>query len=403
MRWTEQRNFEAVLGLLADQKIDTKGLATHRFALADAAQAYNVLTTESYSLGILLEYPETAEASQSVRLVDQEEESASLKGGGNTVSFIGAGNYASRVLIPAFRGAGAKLATLVSARGVTASHHGSKHGFLRASTDVASAISEPNVDAVVIATPHNQHGEQVLDALRAGKHVFCEKPLCLNIEELNEISAEAKKRPEQLLMVGFNRRFAPTVAKARSLLEGITEPLALIATVNAGEIPREHWTQDRRVGGGRIIGEACHFIDLLRYLAGSRIVSTHAEALGGIVGSGPPDNASVTLRFENGSVGTIHYLSRGNKSFPKERIEVFGGGTVLQIDNFRQVRVWGHKDFPTLSLLRQDKGNVACAGRFVEAIRTGGSPPIPLDEILEVSRWSITVAESLEQGASENQ
>ncbi len=257
-------------------------------------------------------------------------------------------------------------------------------------------MTDPAMDTVVVATRHDLHARQVLAGLRADKHVFCEKPLCLTLDELTEIAAEAKARPSQCLMVGFNRRFAPQVVKMKALLGTVAEARSFIMTVNAGAIPSDHWTQDKAVGGGRIVGEGCHFIDLLRDLADAPIVSHRAVALGRHPALWVTDDkVTITLEFADGSVGTVHYLANGDKGFPKERLEVFCAGKVLQLDNFRRLRGWGWKGFSNMHLWRQDKGQAACAGAFVDAVKHGRPAPIPLDEILEVSRVSIELQNTL--------
>jgi predicted dehydrogenase len=388
VRWTEQRNFEAVLDLMASGSLDIAPLISHRFALERVEEAFALLTSDEPSLGILLTYsPESTPERLDVRTAQL---APAPTPGKATTAFLGAGNYAGRVLIPAFKAAGAKLKTVVSGGGVSAVHSGTKHGFSEASTDGSKVLDDVSIDTVVIATRHDSHARQVLSALRAGKHVFCEKPLCLTLDELAEIKAEAQARPQQLLMVGFNRRFAPLTIKAKSLLDPIAEPKAFIMTVNAGEIPASHWTQDPSVGGGRIVGEACHFIDLIRHLAGSPITGWHAMALGSTGGSPiREDKVSISLAFADGSTGVIHYLANGHKSFPKERLEVFAGGRILQLDNFRSLRGWGWRGFSKVSSLRQDKGQTACAKAFVEAVQAGAPSPIVLPEILEVSRVTI--------------
>src|SRR6267378_6901108 len=280
VRWTEQRNFEAVLEMMAEGRLDVTPLISHRFPIRDAAKAYEAITGDAPSLGILLEYP-TARAGpvrpaegRTVLLAPAAR--AQAKG---SIAFVGAGNYAGRVLMPAFRKAGAQLHTVVSAGGVSAAHYGRKFGFSKASTDASEALADVAVDTVVVATRHNIHARQVLAALRAGKHVFCEKPLCLTLDELAEIDAEARGRPSQHLMVGFNRRFAPQVVKMKILLGTVAEPKSFIMLVNAGAIPPDHWTQNKAVGGGRIVGEGCHFIDLLRHLAGASIMGYRVVAL----------------------------------------------------------------------------------------------------------------------------
>lgn len=395
VRWTAQRNFEAVLDMMADGRLEMGPLVTHRFAFSQAPEAYQLLTSSSPSLGIVLEYPQDADVKERTVALPRATPSAGT-GRRVQVSFLGAGNFAGRVLIPAFRDGGAEFHTLVSRGGVTSVHHGKKFGFRAASTDEASALSAPDVDAVVVSTRHDLHAEQVLAALRAGKHVFCEKPLCLTQADLDEIEKEARARPEQLLMLGFNRRFAPHVLKMKSLLDPVPGPRSFIMTVNAGAIPGNHWTQQREVGGGRIVGEACHFIDLLRFLAGSPIVEHSAMS----VGEHPnlevtDDKATILLRFADGSTGVIHYLANGHKSFPKEHLEVFVAGKVLQLDNFRRLDGWGWSGFRRLRSWKQNKGHVAGVKAFLDAVSGGGVSPIPLDEVLEVSRVTLEVAEGL--------
>ena len=398
VRWTEQRNFEAVLDLMAAGRLDVAPLISHRFALERAIEAYDLLSGSEPSLGIVLQYPGAGRQPDGAL----ERRTVSLTGrnhpapGKANVAFLGAGNYAGRVLIPAFKAAGATLDTVVSGGGVSAVHYGRKHGFAQASTDVAAVMADASVDTVVIATRHDAHARQVLSALQAGKHVFCEKPLCLNLGDLAEIETEAVQRPDRLLMIGFNRRFAPHVVKIKQLVATVAEPKSFVMTVNAGAIPADHWTQDKAVGGGRIVGEGCHFIDLLRFLAGASIIRSHAVALGRHDAlSISDDKATLTLEFADGSVGVIHYLANGDKGFPKERLEVFCAGRVLQLDNFRKLRGWGWKGFSKLNLWKQDKGQAACAQAFVNAVKQGKPAPIPLGEILEVSRVSIELQQAL--------
>lgn len=432
VRWTEQRNFEAVLDLLAAGKLDTASLVSHRFELERAVDAYSLLASGEPSLGIVLEYA-TSESEFRSALPGLLQKPIPPVGGpegpthattrshvggpegpthdaprnhvggpeGPTgraprVVFLGAGNYAGRILIPAFKAAGAALDTIVSATGVSAAHNAKKYGFVRAASDASAAVADTGIDAVVIATRHNLHAREVLAALRAGKHVFCEKPLCLTLEELSAIEQfHAGSHAAPTLMVGFNRRFAPQVVKIKSLLAGVSAPASFVMTVNAGVIPADSWIQDPAVGGGRLIGEGCHFIDLLRHLAGATINGFDIAALGEVGGPPRSDNFSLTLRFVNGSIGTINYFANGNKSFPKERLEVFAAGRVLQLDNFRSLRGWGWPGFKRSKLWRQDKGQHACAAAFVNALRDGKPAPIPLAEILETSRVAIEASQRL--------
>ena len=397
VRWTEQRNFEAVLDLLAAGMLDVKPLITHRFDVAQAAEAMNLLNSSERSMGILINYSHATESAEPVLERTVTLDTAHPKAGKGSFAFLGAGNYASRALIPAFKTAGADLAVVISSGGVSAVHFGKKFGFREAATETTGVLANPDIGTIVIATRHDAHATQVLEALRASKHVFCEKPLCLSLDELAEIGAEARARPDQHLMIGFNRRFAPQVVKIKELLDPLDLPKNFIMTVNAGDIPADHWTQDLGVGGGRIIGEGCHFIDLLRYLAGAEIVSHSAMALGehrALAVSN--DKVSILLSFADGSVGVVNYLANGHKAVPKERLEVFAAGRVLQLDNFLKLRGYGWSGFRKMNLWSQDKGTSACAEAFVRAATTGAAPIIPLDEVLEVSRIAIEIEESLQ-------
>ncbi|MBO6768977.1 MULTISPECIES: bi-domain-containing oxidoreductase [unclassified Erythrobacter] len=398
VRWTEQRNFEAVLDLMASGLLDVKPLITHRFDIEQAAQAMDLLTSGEPSMGILINYPDTVDAGRLAKERKVALGTANSKPSAGNVAFLGAGNYAGRVLIPAFAAAGAQLTTVVSSGGISAVHSGKKHGFVNASTDAADVFEDENVDTVVIATRHDAHADQILEVLKAGKHVFCEKPLCLTVEELKEIEAAKADRPDQQLMIGFNRRFAPHVVQMKELLEKVDQPKAFVMTVNAGEIPPEHWTQDPVVGGGRIVGEGCHFIDLLRHLAGAPIVSHHAIALGDHPAIAVRDDkATITLSFEDGSIGTIHYFANGHSGVPKERLEVFAAGRVLQLDNFLRLKAHGWPGTKGSRLWKQDKGQTDCAAAFMEAVRGTSGPAIPVDEVFEVSRVSIEVADALKK------
>jgi predicted dehydrogenase len=395
VRWTEQRNLEAVLDMMASRRLDVKPLISHRFSLEQTEAAYAVVAGSEPSMGIVLEYPSVLEKADAVartatvRLTTNVQTKAGV--GSNktpSVAFVGSGNYATGVLIPAFKDTGAKLTTVASSAGVSGVHAGKKFGFDETTTDTASLFSDPKVDALVITTRHNSHAQLVLQALAAGKHVFVEKPLCLTLGELAEIEAAART---PIVMVGFNRRFAPQVQKVKALLAGVQGPKSFVMTVNAGAIPADHWAQDAEVGGGRIIGEACHFIDLLRFLSGTRIASQHVTRMDTLTN----DSVSLSLGFEDGSIGTVHYLANGSKAFPKERLEVFAAGRVLQLDNFRKLQGFGWPGFKKMNLWRQDKGQKACAAAFIKAIAQGGPAPIPFDEIVEVARVSIEVAGSV--------
>lgn len=392
VRWTEKRNFEAVLTMMAEGRIDVKPLITHRFAIDDADSAYGLLTSGQPSLGILLEYPAAVKAVHNDSTIQLRPAAQAITGAGSCrVSFIGAGNFASRVLMPAFKDAGADLGAVATRSGLSALYHGRRLGFATATTLTTSAMED--VDAVVVATRHDTHARFAVEALNAGRHVFVEKPLAITLEELAVVEAAHLAHADRLIMVGFNRRFAPLVRQLRERLRSVAGPKVMIMTVNAGAIDKEHWTQDVDVGGGRLVGEACHFIDLLRYLADQPIQSFHVQGLTDATGA-HDDTALITLRFTDGSVGLVSYITNGSQKIPKERLEISCAGRTAQLENFRRLVLHG---WPGKSVYqsRLDKGHQACAQAFVEAVARGGASPIPIEQILEVSRVSIEVAQSM--------
>lgn len=397
VRWTEQRNFEAVLDMLERGQLCVNRLISHRFLFEDAQEAYRTLTEDKAGLGILLQYTSVDE-SRSIRKVSLVG-NAGINQDLPVMGFIGAGNYASRMLIPAFQKAGAQLHTIVTASGINSVVHGKKAGFTEASSDTEAMLANPVINAVAIVTRHDSHASLVVQALKAGKHVFVEKPLSIDLKGLEQVKAVYDTAHSEnaglQLMVGFNRRFSPQIQEIRRLLDSVKEPKVFVMTMNAGMIPADHWAQDNAVGGGRIIGEACHFIDLMRYMAGSKIVSVQARCMGDYHGAiVTDDKASITLGFADGSFGTILYLANGSSRFPKERVEVFAAGGILQLDNFRKLRGFGWSGFKKMNLWKQDKGQAACALAYLNSIKTG-KPAIPVDEVFEVARVSIEVADLL--------
>jgi predicted dehydrogenase/threonine dehydrogenase-like Zn-dependent dehydrogenase len=396
VRWTEQRNFEAVLAMLAEGRLEVTPLVSHRFAVRDAARAYDALVNDRSALGIVLLHEDTKPSAAARRVALAAPPAAS---GQAVLAVIGAGNYGSRVLIPALKRAGAHLDTIVSSAGVTAYHHGKTAGFAFASTDVpGDVLANERVNAVVVATRHDTHARFACEALAAGKHVFVEKPLALTLEEVDAVESAWHAAAQRLLMVGFNRRFAPLVLKMKSLLAPLSAPMAIVYTVNAGAIAPEHWTQDRAVGGGRIVGEACHFIDLARFLVGQPIVEAQITAMGRHPALAVRDDkATITLSFADGSMATVHYLANGGKRFPKERVEVFCNDGVLALDNFIKLTGYDWRGFSRARLWRQDKGQAACAAAFVRAVAQGGAAPIAAEEIFEVARVALRLAQRLDR------
>lgn len=397
VRWTAQRNFEAVLGALGGNQLQVKPLISHQVALHDASKAYDIVTQEPSSLGVVLEYP--AERPETASRVAIAERASTAPASEVVAGLIGAGNYARATLLPALRTTGAHLRTIADINGVNARHLGDKFGFEAASTDYREILADPEINLVFIATRHDQHAHMVMEALRAGKHVFVEKPLCLSREELAEIKhvyqeVAGSDRPRRL-MVGFNRRFAPHVVKIRELLARRTQPLAMTVLVNAGPLPAGHWLNDPAVGGGRLIGEGCHFIDLLRHLAGSAIASVSAAAMGNGEVEARRESSVTTLKFQDGSLGTIQYFANGDRSFPKERVEILCGGRLLALDNFRNLRGYGHPNFRRMHLRKQDKGHRAQFQAVVNTVVEGGPPLIPFEEMEEVTLASFDAAEQV--------
>jgi len=402
VRWTEQRNMQAVLDLMAAGKLDVPALISHRFKIEDAETAYEMIEKgkEPY-LGILLEY-NASEASSlkkiELRAVPQ------TSGEKIGVGVLGAGNFARLVLLPALRKIGKlKLRALCSAGGLSAVHSGEKLGFEIATSDEDEVYRDPAVGAVFILTRHNEHAHQVIKALKAGKHVFVEKPLCLNENELQEItyayhSALNTLHSALVLMVGYNRRFAPMARQLKSFLANVHKPLVMNYRVNAGYIPSNHWVQDPEQGGGRIIGEVCHFVDFLTFLTGTLPKRIHARALPSD-GRYHDDNVVITLEFADGSLGSITYVANGDIAFPKERVEIFGGGSVAVLDDFRRLELVqrGRKKVHK-SRLRQDKGHQEECNAFISAVQKGSSLPIPFEELVATSLTTLAIEESLRSG-----
>jgi len=397
VRWTAQRNFEAVLDLMASGQIDVAPLISHRLPFDQAEDAYDVLSSDSKALGILFQYqdPIPQRHVSSIELAPLE---VPLTSSTPALGFIGAGNYASRMLIPAFKAAGAVLASVASSGGTAAVIHGKKAGFARCSSSADELIQDSTVNTVVIATRHDTHALFVEKALQAHKNVFVEKPLALTLEQVDSIEKTYKSANTLRLMVGFNRRFAPQVVKMKELISQVSGPKTLALLMNAGAIPANHWTQDQIVGGGRIIGEACHLIDLARFLVGAEITSVTARRIEDPTNAQTTeDKASIILGFADGSIANINYFANGSASFPKERIEVFAAGGILQLINFRKLIGYGWKGFSKMNLWRQDKGQNACARAFLTSIREGSPSPIPASEIFEVARASIRAAQILRE------
>tara|TARA_B100000963_G_scaffold361835_1_gene400141 strand:+ start:6760 stop:8886 length:2127 start_codon:yes stop_codon:yes gene_type:complete len=396
VRWTENRNFQAFLDLIESRKIDTNNLVSKIFNFEDASDAYDYVVNKK-SLGVLLNYSESKNNSKIVRVNElQKNFDASFP----VLGVFGAGNYASRVLLPAFKKTNVLFNTISSSSGVSSSIIAKKFGFLDACSDNDLIFKNPDINTIIIATRHNSHFKLIKDSLINGKNVFVEKPLAIEEEHVNELANIYKdlqgKDYRPRLMVGFNRRFSPYVKKIKELIKNNTKPKTILMTINSGEIPSDHWTQDKAVGGGRIIGEVCHFVDLARHIIGSNITdhsvcSVKNSSLKEI----DDDKSTINLNFADGSMASINYFANGSKSFPKERIEVFSDNSILQLNNFTSLVGYGVKGFKKISSMRQDKGQEACVKCFVKSITDGTDAPIPADEIFEVSSKTIAIANKL--------
>lgn len=393
VRWTEKRNFEAILEAIRSRQLNVESLVTERVPLADYKRIYGTIGNSS-SIASLLIYENRVDSRPVVTLSDR-----SFHKGKGVVGIIGAGNFTSATLLPALKPLDAQLKYIVSAGGLSATTLAKRAGFARATTDYREVLADGDVDLVMITTRHNLHASMVLDSLRAGKHVFVEKPLCLNEEELEEIvrvysSQLIAHSSPPLLTVGFNRRFAPLAQRMKSLLgQG---NMNIVATMNAGFIPPNSWIHNPQVGGGRIIGEACHFIDLCSYLADSRVVAVCMNAMGRSPRENT-DNASILLRYADGSNAVINYIANGSKAYSKERIEVHSQERTLVLDNWRTLTGFGFNGF-TSQKRKQDKGHAEQFRLLIERIKTGGNVLIPFEEIVNTTRASFSAITSLKEG-----
>ncbi len=416
VRWTEGRNLEAFVEMLSRDRVDVKPLISHRFTIEHAPQAYELITGkgEQNFLGVLLTYPEGGSADHQLETTKtvhihlqtlDSPSSSSSNSGVVSLGVLGAGNFAQAVLLPALKKVpGLEKIGVASASGMNARHAADRFGFRYATSDETEIIDDPNISTVAVLTRHNLHAAQVIAALNSGKHVFCEKPLAINEDELNEIwtvlQAAQTLDPPPLLMVGYNRRFAPLGIEMKEFIGTRVEPLFAHYRVNAGFLPLTHWLHDPIQGGGRIIGEACHFIDFLTYLVGAVPVRVTAQGLPDAKRY-REDNVVLTFGFPDGSLGMLSYVANGDKGFPKERLEVFSSGKVAVLDDFRSLEMFHQgKRRKTVSRLQQDKGHHAEWLAFNTAICQAQVPPIPYDHLFGVTLSSFKALEALRIGDS---
>ena len=393
VRWTEKRNFEAILSAMDSKQIDVEPLITERVPLPEYNRIYENIRGSS-SIASLLVYEDNIDTAPVITVTER-----SFTKGKGVIGIIGAGNFTSATLIPALKSLDVQLKYIVSAGGLSAGTLAKRAGFACAATDYKQVLEDDEIDLVIITTRHDLHASMVIHSLKAGKNVFVEKPLCLNKEELSEIEVSySSKLKDQnsrspLLTVGFNRRFAPFAREMKNLI-GIGA-INIVVTVNAGKIPASSWVHDLTVGGGRIVGEACHFIDLCTYLTGSRVTAVCMNAMG----TSPKedtDNASILLHYENGSNAVINYFSNGNKAYSKERVEIHSEGRSLVMDNWRTLKGFGFKGFSRLKK-KQDKGHAEQFRLLIDHVKNGGEALIPFQEIVNTMRASFAAIESLKE------
>jgi polar amino acid transport system substrate-binding protein len=399
VRWTEKRNIESFLELIAEKRLNVERLTTHRFPIAEADRAYQLISGElrEPNLGVVLNYDPEAEVIRRVSLgarstgqVRKSEKSIGL-------GVIGAGGYVPAMLLPHFKTEGVEFRSIATASGISAHDVGKRFGFAYAVSSAEEVLDEPTVNLVVVGTRHDTHAGLARAALERNKHVFVEKPLALNDEQLESV-LEVAESSSGKLMVGFNRRFSPLAQRAKEFFNNRDTPLSILYRVNAGRISKEHWTQNAEEGGGRIVGEVCHFIDLMQYLTGAPPVYLCAESISAksskIVDA---DSVFITLRFADGSNGSVAYLSEGDKALAKERVEIFGAGRVFVLDDFRRATLYKDGREEQVVLKAQDKGQQEQVRAVCASVLQGGAAPISLDELAATSRATFRVLDSLRE------
>jgi predicted dehydrogenase/threonine dehydrogenase-like Zn-dependent dehydrogenase len=401
VRWTEKRNIESFLELIADGRLNVERLTTHRFPIAEADRAYQLISGELQepNLGVVLNYDPESEVIRKVPLNVRSVAASPVRKSEKSIGLgvIGAGGYVPAMLLPHFKNERVEFRSIATATGVTAHDVGKRFGFAHAMSSGEEVLDDASVNLVVIGTRNNTHAELARGALERNKHVFCEKPLALNDEQLESV-LEAARNSSAKLMVGFNRRFAPLTQRAKEFFNNVDAPLSVLYRVNAGRIPNEHWMQNAEEGGGRIIGEGCHFIDLIQYLVGAPPVSVFAESIGArsskIVDA---DSVIITLRFADGSNGSVAYLAEGDKGLAKERVEIFGAGRAFVLDDFRRATLYKDGREEQVALKAQDKGQQEQVRVVCASVLQGGAAPISLDELAATTRATFRVLDSLRE------
>lgn len=393
VRWTENRNFQAILQSLSDGNLRVDSLISDRIPINDAAKAYQMLTDSPDKMALLLVYSGDKAAICSEVSIPVQSRQLS-KNSKVVCGLIGAGNFAKLTLLPAVKNLKLRLKTVADINGVAGVHTAKKFGFEKATNDYKDILNDPEINTVFITTRHDLHAKMVIEALEAGKNVHVEKPLCLSKDELEKVKAVYNENSKLHLLVGLNRRFSPHIIKIKELLSDRSSPACMNWVINAGYSPASTWTQDRNTGGGRIIGEGCHWLDVMAFIAGKPITHISSTMIGQSAGvEVRTDKMSITAEFADGSIGTLHYFANGHKSYPKETFTVFCDGKVLELDNFRKMRGYGFKNFKKMNLLIQDKGHKNQFKYFVESIMQG-KVLIPFEQIENVTLASFAAMDS---------
>ncbi len=391
VRWTEKRNFEAILNSLSNRSLNVKCLVTEKVELNDFEKIYSNLSNNK-SIASIIEYNSEKDFLKDDIITIYEDKNFEKTSG--NIGIIGAGNFTAGMIVPVLKKLNCNIKYIASSNGLSGTILAKKYKIPKSVTDYYEILNDNDIDGIIITTRHDQHSSQVLEGLRMNKHVFVEKPLALNINKVNEIQELAKKS-DKSITVGFNRRFSPFTVLAKKALGDNPGSINVIATMNAGAIPADHWVQDMKVGGGRIIGEACHYIDLISHLCSSNVKSVFMSS-NGLNSNQNTDNACIVLKYENGALGVLNYFSNGHKSFPKERIEIYQNGNNIVIDNFKKINFYGFKQRNKAS--RQDKGHTNQFKLWNEMLKNGGKALISFDSIINTTKSSILALESLKKG-----
>ena len=389
VRWTEKRNFEAVLNAIAKKTLDVNPLITDRIPLNDYQKIYGDMSN-SKSIASILEYSSSDVQENTVKVI-----SKSFDGKKGVLGIIGSGNFTSSTILPNLKKCNADIKYIASSGGLSSTIMAKKHDIANSTSDYHEILKDEEVDLVLVTTQHHMHAKMTIEAINAGKSVFVEKPLALNEKELEEI-IESYSSNDVNVSVGFNRRFAPLAKKMKKALGNSTTPINIIATMNAGFIPKDVWVHDMEIGGGRIIGEACHYIDLCSYFTGSKVTNVCMNAMG-LNPEENTDNVSILLKYENGSNAVINYFANGSKAYSKERVEVYSQERTLVMDNWRKLKGYGFKGLSSAKS-GQDKGHFNQFQELVNQQKNGGEAIIPFDEIVNTTRASFAAIDSLKEG-----